>query len=299
MKKLCLILVIFCCFITKINVAQDYVDLAKFHYSTTPQNNFDSINGSTNIEEYGADILLPLKLNDSNIVLTGFYLEQIKTQIHPFANHTTVSTINIKLGFNKIHSEKWSGTYMLLPKLSSDFKSSSSKNFQLGGLILMKYNKREKLKYNFGAYYNNELFGPFIVPLLGMYYRSSNNKLEVNATLPIWADINYKTNNFISLGSNFSAFVRSYYLSNNDSYLVKKTNEIFGYFQINFTKSILLQTKIGYSIGRSYDVYRETDKVDLGFSAFRFGDDRTTLNPSFEDGLVYRVRLIYRYDLNK
>ncbi|MCB0400590.1 MAG: hypothetical protein KDD41_00755 [Flavobacteriales bacterium] len=279
--------------------SQDYVDLAKFHCALSPGNEFDSLSGNSDVEEFGADVLLPVKLNDSNIVLTGFMLEQIKTRIHPLLNPTTISTINLKVGFSKTHSQKWSGTYMLLPKLSSDFKRSSAKNFQLGGLILMKYSKKEHLKYSFGAYYNQELFGPFIVPLVGMYYKSANDKFEINATLPIWADMNYRLTGFVSIGSNFSAFVRSYYLSENEAYVVKKTNELFGYLQFHLGKNILIQTKAGYSIGRSFRAYPEVDQVSLGLSAARFGDDRTVLNPDFNDGPIYRARLIYRFHLSK
>lgn len=276
---------------------QNYVDLAKFHYATTPENEFDSIDGSGNIIEYGADLTFPVKLNDSNIVLTGLYLEQIKTKFHPLAGVQSISTINIKIGYNKKHSEKWTGTYMLLPKLSSDFKKNSAKNFQLGALVLMKYTKNENLKYNIGAYYNRELFGPFLVPLVGLYYKSPNDKFEANMTLPIWADMNYKLSNWLNIGTNFTAYVRSYYLSESDAYVVKKTNEIFGYLQFNVTKSILIQTKMGYSIGRSYRVYDQNDKVNLGLSAFRFGDDRTILNPEFNDGVIFKIRLIYRFNL--
>ena len=279
--------------------AQNYVDLARFHYSTTPQNNFDSINASTDIEDFGVDITLPIQLNDSNAILTGLNLDQITTQLNPASHFQTVSTVNLKIGYNKKYANKWSGTYMLLPKISSDFKNLSSKDFQLGALILMKYNKKENLKYNLGLYYNNELFGPFIVPLIGLYYKSSNNKFEANLTLPIWADVNYKLSNWLTIGANFSAFVRSYHLSENNVYVVKKSNEIFGYLQFNATKSILIQTKTGYSIGRSYKVYDDDDKVDAGISAFRIGDERTVLNSTFNDGLVFKVRLIYRFHIEK
>ena len=277
--------------------AQDYVDLARFHYATTPDNDFDSILGKSNIVEYGADITLPIQLNDSTAILTGLYLEQIKTRLHPQSDYETFSTINFKIGYNRKHNEKWSGTYLLLPKISSNFEEVTSKDFQLGALLLMKYTKKENLKYNMGIYYNNELFGPFFVPLLGFYYHSPNKKWEANFTLPIWADINYKLTDWMNIGSNFTAFVRSYNMGNYDDYVVKKTNEVFGYLQFNIKKSILIQTKTGYSIGRSYKAYDDNDKVDLGMSAFRFGDNRNVLNPTFKDGLVFKVRLIYRYHL--
>jgi len=282
-----------------LSYGQDYIDLARFHYSDTPQNNFDSIEGSTNVEDFGLDLTLPIQINDSNAILTGFNLDQIKTQFYPFDNFKTISTINLKIGFNKKYASKWNGTYMLLPKLSSDFKNLGSKDFQLGALVLMKYNRKENLKYTIGMYYNGELFGHFVVPLLGLYYKSENGKFEANLTLPIWADVNYKINNIMKVGANFSAFVRSYHLSENAAYVVKKSNDIYGYLQFNLTKSVLLQTKTGYTIGRSYKVYNDNDKADLGLSAFRFGDDRTVLNPTFKDGLVFKVRLIYRFHIDK
>ena len=294
--------IIFFCtlsFASCISFSQDYVDLARFHYSTTPANNFDSIAGNTTVEDFGLDATLPIVINEENTFLTGFNIDQITTKIHPSTNPITISTVNLKIGYNKKHSEKWSGTYMFLPKISSDFKNLSSKDYQFGGLALMKYNKKENLKYTFGAYYNGELFGPFIVPLLGLYYKSPNEKFEANLTLPIWADFNYKLNSFMKIGANFSAFVRSYNLGENNAYVVKKSNDVFGYLQFNLTKSILLQTKTGYTIGRSYKAYKNGDEADLGLSAFRFGDDRTVLNPTFKDGLVFKVRLIYRFHIEK
>jgi len=298
MKKI-LTLAIFLTSFSSFTFAQDYVDLARFHYSTTPQNDFDSIPGKTNVEDFGLDVTLPIKLNDNNIILTGFNIDQVSTKLHPLSNPTTLYNLILKVGYNKKHSKKWSGTYMLLPKLSSDFKDITSNDLQIGALALMKYNKKENLKYNIGAYYNGELFGPFIVPLIGIYYKSKNDKLEINLTLPIWADVNYKLNKIVKVGANFAAFVRSYNLSENNSYVVKKSNDVFAYLQFNITKSILLQTKTGYSIGRSYKEYDEKDITDIGVSAFRFGDDRTVLNPTFKDGLILKMRLIYRFHIEK
>lgn len=298
MKKI-FALSLFFSLLTFNSFSQNYVDVARFHYADTPQNDFDSIGGTTNVKDFGLDVTLPIVINESNTFLTGFNIDQITTKLHPTSNTVTISTVNLKIGYNKKHSDKWSGTYMFLPKISSDFKKITSKDYQFGGLVLMKYNKKANLKYNIGLYYNSELFGPFLVPLLGLYYKSDNDKFEANLTLPIWADINYKLNNFMKVGANFSAFVRSYHLGENNAYVVKKSNDLFGYLQFNLTKSLLLQTKTGYTIGRSFKVYNDDDKADLGVSAFRFGDDRTELNPTFKDGLIFKARLIYRFHIEK
>ena len=279
--------------------AQDYVDLIKNHYAISPNNSFDSIKGNTDIEEYGTDITLPIVLKNENVFITGITAEQIHLKLHPSASKTSISSVALKLGYQINHSEKVSGTYMILPKLASDFKNIGANDFQIGGLALYKIKKSSSFKYHAGAYYNNELFGPFLVPLLGFYYKSENKKLEANFTLPIWADINYSLTNWMNIGTNFSAIVRSYHLSQSNAYVVKKSNDIFGYLQFNFKKNFILQTKIGYSIGRSYKAYTNEDKTDFGLSAFRFGDNRNVLNPTFEDGMILRIRLLYRFHINE
>ena len=102
----------------------------------------------------------------------------------------------------------------------------------------------------------------------------------------------------------FSAFVRSYYLNepyqgNPENYLVKASNELFGYLHFNVTENVILKTKVGYSIGRNYRVFDESDRVTFGLSAFRFGGDPKQLNADFQDGLIFRAELIYRFRLSE
>lgn len=293
MKKILYIILFFC---WQQSNAQDYIDLMKFYYSPTPTNNFVDTTGDAHLSEIGVDITLPLKLNDKTTIVTGVFWEDITTQLAPEINRISFSTFNLRIGLNQKHSEKWSGTYLLLPKISSDLKNIDNRHFQMGFLGLLKRNYSVKKNYSLGLYYNHELFGPFFVPLIGFYRKT--NKLEFNFTLPIWADINYAFHKKISIGATFSAFVRSYFLGEfGNSYVVKKNNELFAYLQYNLGKNILLQGKIGHSIGRSFRAYSENDKVDWGISAFRFGDDRSPLNPDFKDGFVFNFRFIYRFHL--
>lgn len=283
--------------------AQDYVDLARFRYDNTPLNQFDSTTASTRVQEITLDATVPIQFKNGNAFITGFDFQQVSVKVNPVdADLTSVYTILLKLGMKMDYGDKWSATYMFMPKLSSDLKQISSRDFQYGGLALVSYQKSAHLKYKFGMYYNSELFGPFFVPLLGLYYLSPSNKLEINATLPVWADINYRFNDWFRVGFSFSAFVRSYNInepqySENGEYLVKSTNEPKLYLQFEPIKSLVIQTKIGYSIGRRYKIYDEKDQVTFGLSAFRFGDDRDQLNSEFEDGLIFEVRLMYRYHI--
>jgi hypothetical protein len=283
--------------------AQDYVDIAKLHYANTPVNQFDTLTNGSRVQEIGLDVTVPLVLKNGNAIVTGLYTENISAKVTPDqSNLTSVSTIMLKMGMNFKYGDKWEGTYIFLPKISSDFKAIGAKDFQYGAYALFKYKKQKNLNYKFGLYYNSELFGPFFVPIIGGYFKSKNEKFETNIALPIAADANYALTEKIKVGANFSAFVRTYHLNepyegNPDNYLAKTTNEIFSYLQFHIKKSIVLQTKVGYSIARNYRVYDIEDQITWGMSAFKFGDDREQLNADFSDGLIFRVKLIYRYHI--
>jgi hypothetical protein len=99
----------------------------------------------------------------------------------------------------------------------------------------------------------------------------------------------------------FDAFVNSYYINQpqytvNNEYLVKRSNELFIYAHFDLSQSIILKTRVGYTIGRQYALYDAEDQVTFGFSAFRFGDDREQLNRDFADGMIFKIDLIYRYN---
>jgi len=284
--------------------SQNYVDLAKIWYANTPLNQFDSSEAETRVREYGMDVNLPIVLKERYTFLTGFTFGSSSARVSSENDDiSSVYTVLLKLGMNIEHSEKWTGTYLFMPKLSSDLKQISRKDFQFGGLVLIDYKKREKIKYRFGLYYNSELFGPYFVPLFGIYYKSHSDKFEINATLPVWLDLNYRFVTWFRLGTNFSGLTRTFNINEpqyaeNGEYLVKQSNEIYLYGQFEILKSLIIQTKIGYSIGRRYSLYDETDKVGFGLMLFRFDDDRDQLNSEFTDGLIFRVRLIYRFFLS-
>ncbi len=292
-------------FLSLSGYAQNYVDIAKIYYANTPYNTFNGTNEGSNVEEFSLDLLYPIKLKNDNAFITGVFTEAIRTRVSPAnSNLTSVYTINPKIGMSIKHSEKWSGTYVFLPKIASDLKAFGSDDLQFGAFGLLKYKKNKNLNYKLGLYYNGELFGPLFVPLFGLYYLSPNKKFETNLTLPIAGDANYALKSWVKVGVNYFGLVRSYNLNapydgDPNVYLAKTTNEVFGYLQFHFGKSVLLQTKVGYSIGRNYSVYDDADKISWALSAIKLGDEREALNPEFENGMVVRLNLIYRFHLEE
>jgi len=294
-----LIAVIPCLFLIGNVFGQKYVDIARFYYGNSSLNKFENSEVSTRIKELGLELTIPVVINPTDAILTGLIYESIQTRLFEAEPETTVSVLGLRAGLSKKHSDKWSGTYVLIPKLASDFEHIGSKDFQLGFLALLKYASSSNKNYKLGIYYNSELFGPFIVPLLGIYYLSPDKKFETNLTLPFLADMNYKLNHFMHAGLNFNGQVRSYHLtevssSNKPGYVVKATNELFSYLKFNLNKNLSIQTRLGYSVGRSFRVYDEDDKISFGTVLIKVGDDREQLNTDFSDGFIYQVTMMYR-----
>jgi hypothetical protein len=290
-------------FASKIS-SQNYVDILKVSYATTPFNTFDTSSSKTKLDQLDADLTVPIKLNEKSTIITGLMYESFQTKLFADKGSVGFGSSVLKLGFNRQFSEKWSGTFMALPKIASDYKNIGSKDVQVGGAVIMKCKKHNRLNYKFGLYYNSELFGPFFVPMVGMYYLSPNEKFETNIMFPLQADANYKIAPFLNVGANFNGQIRSYHLTDitpvdHSTYIARSTNEFYAYLKFNFSKSLSLQTKVGRSVGRSYKVFDENDKVDFGLPATFIGHQRHQLNSNFSNGLIFQATLIYRFNLNK
>ncbi|MFN8115137.1 MAG: DUF6268 family outer membrane beta-barrel protein [Bacteroidia bacterium] len=284
--------------------SQNYVDVLKVSASTTPNNTFDSSSTKTKLNELMVDLTVPVKINEDFSVLTGVIYEDIQTKLFADGIVKNFGSTSVKLGFNKRLTEKWSTTVVALPKIASDYNSFNSRDFQMGGIALFKYKKRDNLNFKTGLYYNSELFGPFFVPMLGMYYQSPNKKFEANILLPLQADINYQVLKFMNVGVNFNGQIRSYHLNNvtdanPNTYVTKSTNELFAYLKFNITKNISLQTKVGQSFARSFKVYDTNDQVNFGLPLTFVGNKRDQLNSNFSNGLIFQATLIYRISLEK
>ena len=284
--------------------SQNYVDILKVNASSTPNNTFDSSATKTKLNEALVDLTVPLKINQDLSVVTGLIYENLQTKLFSDGITKNFGSTSLKIGFNKQLTEKWSTTVVALPKIASDYNSYNHRDFQLGGIALFKYKKRDNLNFKTGLYYNTELFGPFFVPMLGFYYQSPNKKLEANILLPLQADVNYQVLPFMNVGCNFNGQIRSYHLNhvtdaNPNTYVTKSTNELFAYVKFNITKNINIQTKLGQSFGRTYKVYDEQDKVNFGLPATFIGNKREQLNSNFSNGMIFQVALTYRLSLEK
>ncbi|QTN38670.1 hypothetical protein HZ996_05715 [Cryomorphaceae bacterium] len=296
---------LFCLVLGNTLWAQDYVDLLKFRYESTPLNGYEGVEGgNARIDEFTLDATVPVVLNDRVALITGFIGESLSSKFTPNdTNVTQVFGTTLKLGLNVQHNDRLSIQYVLLPKISSDFIEIGSDDIQLGGVVLAKYAKNDYFKWKYGLYYNGELFGAFFVPLFGFYYHRPGSPWEFDITLPLAANANYAFNQKWSAGAHFGAFVRTYnlnkpFFTEQGEYLQKNNQELYFYGRFEPVKNVLLEAGAGFTVGRRFGIYDEEDRVRFGVSAFMFGDERPEpANPNIKDGMIFSLRAVYRYPL--
>lgn len=295
MKKLLLITLL----LPFSHFGQEYVDLFKINYGQTFNNDFKGTEGNTKITFFEAGFTIPVVLNENHALMAGADFSLNSLQLFPETQFTNLYSTTLKLGMASTWSEKWSTTIVLLPKIASDYKSISNDDFYIGGVVLAKLKKNENFKYRFGIYASQEAFGLFTTPILGWYYLSPNKRFEMDMSLPIAADISYSFEN-LTVGMDYFGIGRSFnvhYENRPTLYTAVSSLEFAGYLQSNILeRSVLIRAKIGYTTN-DYEVYEQGDKVDLGVSAFRFGDNREQLNPSIKGGVFLKLEAIYRFHI--
>ncbi|MBK8809047.1 MAG: hypothetical protein IPO21_21420 [Bacteroidales bacterium] len=298
LKKIIALLLLIQCYFVE---AQDYVDIAKVYYQGSHAVNFDSVPGTTGIFEYGAEIFIPLVLNENtDALLFGVGYDALRIGLSDMSPLLSLHSISLKAGISLNHSSRLNSTIILLPKIASNFSENIFSDFQMGGMYISKFGKKENFKYKLGIYYNYESFGHFLSPIIGCYFLSKSKKTEIDLSLPVAAEINYALNKSIHCGVSFLSITKTF--NNNQShfgqaknYITKSTNDLYAHLRIYFTPQILFYAQFGYSIGRNFKLYESGDKIGVALMLFKIDDDRTLLNDGYQDGFIYRLSLRYRF----
>lgn len=288
-------------FLSPISIfAQEYVDLLKISYGQSFNNEFEGTSESTSVKSFDADLTFPVVLNEKNAFITGGFYSRNNLQLFPNGPFTSLHSTTLKLGVATTYNDTWSSTVVFLPKFSSDYVNSTEDDLYYGGVILVSYQKKERLKYRFGVFGTGQAFGFFTTPIIGLYYLSPDSKFEIDASIPVSADINY-TFGITTLGVDYIGIGRSFRITENDSgvYADVASLDFSSYLQFNaLEKSVLLRAKFGYS-ANTFEVYQDGDTIDLGLTSLTFGDDRTQLNPNINNGFFLKFEAIYRFDISE
>ena len=281
--------------------AQEYIDLFSLNFGKSQEKTFENSSVNTSISTFQTNLTLPVVLNEKYIAVTGVNFSSYSLQLFPDSNNNHLYSTNLRAGLSVKHSEHWSGLYLFLPKVASDYINVSSEDIYLGGLALLKYKRNENFGYGLGLYGSSEAYGMSVVPIITFYYHSPNKRFEINAFMPNDADINYSLTDKTRIGVDFLGHGNSYKLTTDNvrsNYVENNSIDFSSYVQRSvLDKKILLRLKMGYSLNQ-FRVYPMDQKLDLQILALKFGDNRTRLFEDKSNTILLKLEAIYRFDLS-
>ncbi|WP_228853553.1 DUF6268 family outer membrane beta-barrel protein [Aegicerativicinus sediminis] len=280
-------------------LAQDYVDLFKLGLIHNFSSSFKGSDNSTTVNSLDFNALIPVELNQDQAFLFGTSFFYYKTQLFPNSRPANLYSTTLTLGYSTKLSADWSGVFVVLPKIASDYEEFSSDDFYLGGFAIFKNYLSRRHFYRYGLYLSEEAFGVTTTPIWGFYYIDDKEFFEADVSLPISADINWRLEHF-TLGIDYYGMQRTFRLHgivDDELYTEQRRMEFAGYLKMRTPdEHIFAKAKIGYAVNRN-EVYDINDKIDLYFLAWSIGDDRTQLNPDIRGSLFFKLELLYRFEL--
>lgn len=281
--------------------AQEYIDLFSINYGKSQEKTFENSSVNTSISTFQTNLTLPVVLNEKYTAVTGVNFSSYSLQLFPDSNNNHLYSTNLRVGLSVKHSEHWSGLYLFLPKVASDYINVNSEDIYLGGLAVLKYKRNENFGYGLGLYGSSEAYGMSVVPIVTFYYHSPNKRFEINGFMPNDADINYSLTDKTRIGVDFLGHGNSYKLTTDNirsNYVENNSIDFSSYVQRSvFDKKILLRLKLGYSLNE-FRVYPMDQKLDLQILALKFGDNRTRLFEDKSNTILLKMEAIYRFDLS-
>lgn len=246
------------------------------------------------------NLAAPIKLSEKTMWFTSlnyFYWNVDNDENMPadISNPINIHGFILRTGIIKKFSNDGEIQLLFAPRLMSDLNNINSDHFQLGALAMYKTKFSDQLTIAFGAMYNQELFGPYLVPLVDLDWQLSE-RWSITGMLPVYSKIKYKINDNFDLGIAHFGLITSYKLGlpeNNGDYIERSSIDLTIYARHRIAGNLFVEGRFGQALGRSYAQYAADQKVSFSLPLAGFGDNRTQKNISFGGGLIAELRLVY------
>ena len=157
----------------------------------------------------------------------------------------------------------------------------------------------KQLTMSFGAMFNQELFGPYVVPIVNLSWQLSE-KWYIKGLLPVTLKINYLVNENLTIGFSHFGLVTSYYLGDEKfkgDYIERQCIDLSLFARQKLFGNFYLEGKAGRTFGRGYKQFAGDQKVDFSLPLIGFGDERIVKNVAFKDGFFIDMGIVYNIKL--
>jgi hypothetical protein len=210
------------------------------------------------------------------------------------ANPIVINGIILRTGIIQQIGNNWAIQLLVAPRLMSDFHNLDGNSFQMGVVATLEKKFSDQLFMGYGAMYNQERFGPYLVPLVNLEWYISD-RWSIIGMLPVTGRVNYRINDNFFVGFNHFGLITSYYLGEDayaGDYMERQSIDLSLYARHRLFSIVFLEAMVGRSFGRSYTQYGGDEKVDFAIPLVTFGDNRTAKNVTFNDGLLLNLKLV-------
>ena len=299
MKRLhSLLVVLSLCFTL---AAQETVDILTLTGRYGLPQSYEGETYSEKATEYGSSLGITAGANLSENSMIGFNLNYFYFNVQGdpsipdnIANPMILNGIILRAGLIQSFSNGRKLQLLLAPRLMSDFKNLDGNSFQMGAEVSYERRFHDDLAMGFGAMYNQELFGPYMVPLFTVNWQVSS-KLNINGMLPITARVTYKVKDNLTVGFSHFGMSTSFYLGDEDyagDYIERLSVDEALFVRQRLYGPVYLEAMVGRSFARGYKQYGGDQKVDFAIPLVTFGDNRTVKNVQFNDGIILQLKLV-------
>lgn len=271
--------------------AQPFVDLfsVKTQYFS-PKPYIGDPSGKLSVMQYEGNFLLPMEQRNKDVILFGGNFTQLSfTASGKTILHSNLYSTSLAAGYEKQwKNEKWKTMVMAIPKINGEQIDFSGNRFQMGGIALFTYKKKENLKYHFGLYYNKEFFGDYFMPLLGIDWKI-NDHMNLFGDMPANLNFEYRISNSFYTGVSYLTLLGTYRL-NNGMYVLNGDrlwgdNQFKAYINCYIAKHIVWFAEGGQTFAHMYQLYNQNNEVEM-------------TNPVYQrniDGLFFNTGIALRF----
>ncbi|MBL7843549.1 MAG: hypothetical protein JNK44_06765 [Cyclobacteriaceae bacterium] len=298
---MCLLIVFYLLFTTKLS-GQSRIDILTVSGAVgMPSAYQQPLYGKATESNLLINLKIPIKFNEKTIwyndfTYSGFNVtNDLEVRPTEYLTAMRMHGIILQTGIVQKLNDRNGFQLLAVPRYMSDFKGSDSKNWQLGGIGLYEHRYHNRLLMRYGALYNQELFGPLLVPLVYLDWQI-NDKWSIVGLMPINLKVNYKVNEYLTAGFSHFGFITTYKLGQAEfkgDYVERNSIDETLFARWNTRGNFFIEVRFGYSLSRVYEQYDESEKMDFRLSVVRFGDDRTPKNVNFDNGFITSLRLVY------
>jgi hypothetical protein len=280
---------------------QERLDLVTLSGQFGFPSSYDSIyEGKATETGFMASFVAPARLSDKSIWVSSlnyFYWgvdndEELSEDVmSPMRLHGFI----LRTGLVRTFENERSLQLIVAPRLMTDFKGVDTDHLQFGAIATYGKEYSERLRLGFGLMYNQEFFGPNLVPLVDLDWQLSE-RWSLTGLFPIYGKLKYKFNDRLDGGWSHFGLVTSYRLGDPEyegDYVDRRSIDETLYARYRLFGDFFLEGRIGYALGRSYKQYSSDQKVDLTLPLISIGDDRIAKNASIHDGFIASLRLVY------